>query len=78
MKSVWRRISQQLHKLLSAEAGTPDENTQSAAVEFLVVRYDNLSVGIVSAENDVAARLAFEVESCLFQRFDTLPARDSR
>lgn len=63
---------------LDAETGLAKDGAQSAAIELGMVRDDELSEGIVPAQDDVAALLSFHHEPRAHEAPDALASGDPR
>lgn len=71
-------MSEEPQELIHAQPGLTDDRTQSAPVEFFVVRHNHLGQRLVSTQDHMAAFLSAHVEADLAQGLDALAARDPR
>ena len=67
-------VSQQPCKLVYTDLRLPDDGSQCAFVEFLVIRNNNLREGMVATQNQMTPVLPLQVEPDLAKGFDTGPA----
>jgi len=65
-------LLQQPHELIHAQASLPDDRSQRTSIQDSMVRYNNLSKGLIAAQNQMAACLPLLIETCSFKRTNTL------
>lgn len=71
-------MSEEPDELIHAEPGLADDRTQSAPVEFFVVRHNYLGQRFVPTQDHMAALLPAHVEADPAQGLDALAARYPR
>jgi hypothetical protein len=72
------RKLEHLDELLDAKTSHADNGAECPAVEFLVVRNDDLSERVVPAQHDMATFLPFDVETCLNENGGAFATGDAR
>lgn len=56
---------QELDKLIDADSSMSKDSSEQSLVQLFMIRNNDLSKGIIAAENDVASFLAFTIEANL-------------
>jgi hypothetical protein len=71
---IGRSLLEESHELLDAQARLADDGAEGSAVEHWVIRNDDLTEGVISPEDDMAARLSAPRKAGPLQSGDALAA----